>query len=443
MRFRSKSSWMQGAAFPLALFAFAGVGMAYIGNVFTPQTRWAFLVLLVLILIGAGRIFSVFKTKFGIPLALYCVWCMLTSLWSIVPELSMLKSFASIAILLAFTAGGRYWSTGWTSNPALSFLVPIAVVAVLSAFGGTTARIGDVELYQGFTGNPNYLGLIVAASLPAAFYFVYWAFTRKSRLVVRAVSILIGVVLVSLLWRAGSRASISCAACVTAFAVAALRPTKAIMIVVLALGTAVVVLVTVPAIEDQVYSRFILKYSPDGDIFYTRREPWRESMEGARQGGWLGLGYGASYGDTNFGGGLTAVGYGREKGSSQLAIVEETGLVGAAFYAVLILSIFRELLGGLRRATDRDRRMELALICGLTVGMLFQSVFEAWWTAPGSLESAIFWSTVGVGSGLARRAALAGAREGPRRSGGRPPSEFAPYQRPVASQPSLPGHELG
>jgi len=443
MRFRSKLGWLHGAMFPLALFAFAGVGMVYIGVIFTPQTRWVFLALFCFALLKAGRLFGAFKTKFGVPLLLYCAWCLLTSLWSIVPELSLLKGFASIVILLAFTTGGRYWAYGWTSNAPLTFLVPIAVVAVLSAFGGTTARIGDIELYQGLTGNPNYLGLIVAASLPVAFYFIYWAFTNQSSIVARVLSILMGIVLASLLWRAASRASISCAACETAFAIAALRPTKMIMIGALAVGAAVITFITVPAFEDQVYTRFIVKYSPDGDVFYSRREPWRESLEGARQGGWIGLGYGASYGDTKFSGGLTSVGYGREKGSSQLAVVEETGLVGAAFYALLIYSIFRELFGGLKRAPNRDSRMELALISGLAVGILFQSIFEAWWTAPGSLESAIFWSTVGVGSGLVRRAARARARSAIRRSGDWPLDAPVPYQVPAAAKNGQPTHEWG
>ena len=38
--------------------------------------------------------------------------------------------------------------------------------------------------------------------------------------------------------------------------------------------------------------------------------------------------FGNSIGGGSFAGGLTAVGYGREKGNTQLAIVEETGLVG-------------------------------------------------------------------------------------------------------------------
>ena len=53
--------------------------------------------------------------------------------------------------------------------------------------------------------------------------------------------------------------------------------------------------------------------------------------------------------------------------------------------------------------TDQDESVEYALILGLIAGLIAQSVFEAWWTSPGSMESAIFWSALGVASALAQR----------------------------------------
>lgn len=180
----------------------------------------------------------------------------------------------------------------------------------------------------------------------------------------RVLATLVVVGLAVLLWRAGSRAAILCALC------------------------------------GEIRAR-------GGDILFSRRDPWEESYNGALQGGWFGLGYGASYGDTGFSGGLTAVGYGREKCNSQLAVIEETGIVGGVFYVILIFTIFAELLRGVKRAVEPEARMEIALITGLASGLLLQSMFEAWWTSPGSVESALFWSTVGVGSALVRRMGLA------------------------------------
>jgi O-antigen ligase len=392
-----KSRW-QGAIFPIALLAFASVGIRYIGLVFTPATRWIFLALLGLALIKTGRLLGALNTKFGIPALLYCGWCLFTVVWSIVPELSLMKGVASIATILIFSAGGRRWASGWRSIPALFYLAPIAAATLLSMFG-TETQNG----YSGITGNPNYLGLIVAASTPFAVFLLYRVYTRRSKSFIRLLVVLGAASLGILLWRSGSRAAILCAACVIAFSVVALRPTKIVLIFTLFISAAAIVSLAVPEFEDRLYTRFVVKYSTSDDVFYTRREVWGESLEGARQGGWLGLGFGASYGDDSFSGGLTSVGYGREKGNSQLAILEELGIVGAVLYAILILSIISELLGNFRRAPDRDTRMELALTTGLAIGLLAQSVFEAWWTSPGSVESTIFWATVGVGSGILRR----------------------------------------
>lgn len=427
MRLRLNKRLLQGATFPIGLFAFAAVGIAYAGIIFTPTTRWVFLALLGLVLIKSGRVSGALNARFGLPALLYCSWCLLTSFWSIVPELSVLKGFASISTILIFTAAGRYWATGWTSNPPLSYLVPIAVAALASAFTGATQNPGEgIQLYQGLTGNPNYLGIIVAASSPLAIFFLHQSFGYRSTSFVRALAVIGTVVLASLLWRAGSRSAIMCTLSVVAFAIVAMRPSKMMMVIILVTSAVAITAVAAPEFEDQLYTRFVMKYSPDGDILYTRREAWVESMEGARQGGWLGLGYGAAYGDTSFSAGLTSVGYGREKGNSQLAVLEEVGAIGAMFYVFLILSIISELIGGLRRAPNRDIRMEIALVTGLMFGLLLQSVFEGWWTSSGSVEAAIFWATVGVGSGLVRRGAQARSEYAIRQRGHGPPHGPAP-----------------
>jgi O-antigen ligase len=97
---------------------------------------------------------------------------------------------------------------------------------------------------------------------------------------------------------------------------------------------------------------------------------------------------------------LTAVGYGREKGNSQLAIVEETGVIGLVFYAFFLSALFSYLFRAFRGASDERAKVALGLVTGALLGMTFQSVFEAWWVAPGSPESAFFWAIAGLGLGL-------------------------------------------
>jgi hypothetical protein len=45
--------------------------------------------------------------------------------------------------------------------------------------------------------------------------------------------------------------------------------------------------------------------------------------------------------------------------------------------------------------------------------MIANSVFEAWWVAPGSPEAAYFWGLVGIALGMGRHAAAA---EAPRKT---------------------------
>jgi len=99
---------------------------------------------------------------------------------------------------------------------------------------------------------------------------------------------------------------------------------------------------------------------------------------------------------------LSALSYGREKGNSQLAIVEETGLVGLGLYGILLITLFTPLISAHLREKSRDGKVILGLITGALAGLTLESVFEAWWVAPGSAESAYFWSLAGVGLGIAR-----------------------------------------
>ena len=135
-------------------------------------------------------------------------------------------------------------------------------------------------------------------------------------------------------------------------------------------------------------------------MLYTREEVWSKSFEQAKKGGWFGGGYGVTIGDKDFKGGLTAVGYGREKGNSQLAINEETGLIGLGIYLLSLFVLFKRLIGEQLRLKCSRAGVLLGIVTGTLFGMIMQSVFEAWWVAPGSPESLYFWTLTGVALGI-------------------------------------------
>jgi O-antigen ligase len=160
------------------------------------------------------------------------------------------------------------------------------------------------------------------------------------------------------------------------------------------------------AVIGTAYNDYILKGNDqESGVLHSRRDVWAKSYENAEAGGWVGVGYGVTVGDTAFQGGLTSVGYGREKGNAQLAIIEETGLVGLSLYLFVLLTLFTRLIAAHMREKNSDLKVALGIITGSLAGFTVMSFFEAWWVSPGSPESAYFWSLAGVGLGLAQSTA--------------------------------------
>lgn len=396
----------RGAIFALALLAFVGVGVDYLNTVFTTSTRWVFLALLIVSLIPYGELFSAFRSRYAPVLLVYLLWCFLTALWSDVQTLSILKALAFMVVVTAFLAGGQAWVNRLQPQNPLFFLLPVLVAALFSSLSSRAASVtlgSGITIYQGLAGNPNYFGLMCAAALPLPVYRSYLAWRRGSGGAQTFFWVGVTFAIALLLWRSGSRASLLCALMVLgafALVVTAGRRAAAVVLLVFAIGA---VSVTAPEIEAGVYQRVVVKNSRGNDAFFSRRAPWEKTYDAATQGGFFGLGYGVSAGFSNYSFGLTSNTYGREKGNAQLAIWEETGLVGLALYAIFLGVLYYELLGGLLRTRDVEQRLQFALVVGLITGLLGQSVFEAWWTSPGSMESAIFWSAVGAATALSHR----------------------------------------
>src|SRR6516225_9002610 len=163
--------------FPLAVAAFIGVTIKYTNVIFTSSTRWVFLAVLALYLLLKNRMMYGFHSRFGLVLLIYCTWCLLTSAWSIVPELSIAKSAAMILVALSFVSAGYWWSLDRDSLNAMNYLTPVTAMGLLAGVsGGASSEIfglGRMVLYQGVTGNPNMLGSLVAMSIPLLLWNAY------------------------------------------------------------------------------------------------------------------------------------------------------------------------------------------------------------------------------------------------------------------------------
>jgi O-antigen ligase len=399
-----------GAIFPLTLVAFEAVGVRYWNIVFNDTTRWFLVAILLLAVLLRGQIILAFRGTRGVFIGAYLLWCLCTTMWSEEPQLSLMKSVALMINVTALFGAGYAWTLYSDRSAPFGFLLPVVILALFAGLFDPSAasfQAGTITIYQGLSGNPNYLGSIVAMSFPYAFWQVYRA---RSGTLSRFLYLTIFLALAVLLWRSGSRASTLCVLSMLTMLIVALSPKKRFTVIcligVLSLGAAI----ALPALQISLYERFIVKgnVNEDGSVLYTRQEVWSESYELAKQGGLIGGGYGVTIGDTGgFAGGLTSVGYGREKGNSQLAVWEETGIVGLTLYSLLLFAILLELGSGFAKTRNPNVKVELGLLLGTIIGFTLHSVFEAWWVAPGGPEFAYFWSIVGAAYGSLQHASSA------------------------------------
>ena len=381
---------------PLTVFAFSAPAVNYLNLVFTTNTRWLALVLLFLTIAVRADVFSIFQTAAGVTALLYSGWCIATALWSEVPALSTMKAGSLIVLMIAMFAAGQMWMRMVPVKDAITYSLPMAALALFSGLAGHASVSSQVELgsglvvYQGLTSNPNMFGSILAMGLPILVWGSYLAWKEGRKLSIWSVSV---VIVLAFLIISKSRASLLVALMIFGGFIMTLRPRRRLAVIAASASAILVTLVVAPGVQDQA-SLYLKKGG--NSVLFSREQVWAESYSKAVAGGLIGAGYGVTVGQQIFELGLTSFGYGREKGNSQLAIAEETGLVGLAMYFIFLATVSAAILRGIRISPDLDTRIMFGIMGGSWAGMFVNSVFEAWWVAPGSPEAVWFWSLTGV-----------------------------------------------
>jgi hypothetical protein len=365
------------------------------------------LLLLVALLFHRGALSRAARVGFAAALGGWLTWNVLTTLWSEQPLLSLAKSLAMVLTVAGFVSGGLEWVRS-RSGAALWYLAPftlVALIAGLPGHGSFVRNSAGIVLYQGLTANPNFLGADAAVGLTVALYAVYRARQEGAGVPRFLLAVAAVVVLSSLLWLSGSRAAmLALAPVVTVFVWHMLsRRALAVLAACLALAAGAAVLApskVVGSVPGPV-ANWVMKGR--SDLLFSRHRAWARSYGKARLGGVVGAGFGVSAGraGTFAIGRLAASGYTREKANAQLAMIEETGVVGLLAFVAVLVTIAASLARGVRNARGL-RRAELSFVTALLMGLVVHSLFESWWTAPGSMGAVVFWSSVGVAAGLAR-----------------------------------------
>ena len=393
--------------FPLTICGFAAAGVGGLDAAFTTSTRWLGLLALALFLLSRRQWLQGMRLNYAPALVGWLTWNIATTLWSEHPALSLVKSSAMALSVITLVSGGFYWVRSRPGSP-LSYLAPLAGVALFAGLAGAGSFVWNsagVRLYRGLSSNANYLGMLAAVSLTYPLFALHRARARRESWLIFAFWLLVALALAALLWLSGSRAAaLAAATLVLAFSIAATPRRVVFRSAVCVIFVAGAVLLS-PAKVTTAVSRPIVSFATKGrpDVLFSRRTVWGRSARAAREGGVAGLGFGVNAGAPGKFqiGDLTTGGYARQKANSQLAIIEETGLIGLAAYVIVLTQLFATLLVGLGRV-DSSVRVELFLVVGALAGMVIHSVFEGWGTSPGSMESVLFWATAGVGGGLLR-----------------------------------------
>lgn len=395
MRFPHLREWPA----PLLLLAFAGTTVTYINIVFTTSTRWAVLGLAVLLLLRYFSFAALFRLGFVRITLAFTLWAMATYFWSEVPELSLMKSIALMLVVFGGLGAGVLWVRHHPLEAALDCLAPMSFMVLgAGVLGRDMIQNPDdfkgLTMLQGLTGNPNMFGILAAMAFP----FMVWKFSwRRSRYWLGLLLLLLTFTLLS-----NSRAAIA-TVLFGGLGLFGAQGARKILPWILFGGFALgVFAVAMPDALHDLETRFVYKADREGGVLLTRQEVWEISYEQALKGGLIGGGYGVTIGSLEaFGGGLTSDGYGREKANSQMGILEETGVVGLCLYLASTLSLFALVWRARGRCREPRFRSLLGLMFGMISGLTFQSVFEAWYNAPGSPECMYYWVMAGIAVGLA------------------------------------------
>ena len=243
-------------------------------------------------------------------------------------------------------------------------------------------------------------GLLMSLSLPYILWQTYLNWRTRFKRIFWGLLLLSCIIF---LLESLSRASMLFAAFILVGFIHGLKLNKKIYMFSISLMVFIAILLFNPAVIDKTIARYVYKTDTTVSLLNSREKPWERSYEGAAQGGWFGLGYGVSYDDNSdfdFEYGLTSAGYGREKGNSQLALLEETGIVGFILFALLIASTLAKLIKLFIRTRGSENRVLIGIIMGTFIGLISQSIFEAWWTSPMTQESIFFWTLIGIARGI-------------------------------------------
>ena len=220
-----------------------------------------------------------------------------------------------------------------------------------------------LTLYEGLTGNPNMLGSLMNMAIPLLLWQSYRSAGSRNQLILwlGLLGVVLGVLLLSV-----SRASIIAALITCGVFLAVVGIKRNALLYALAAVLLTGIFVAVPDVDETLEQRLRPK-SSGGNRRLRFSTPGRRSGKNPTN----------RPSKAELSGGLWSHnwrhGFCRrtdsprvrgEKGNSQLAIVEETGIVGLVLYAILLVILFRNATLPVRQSIDPDMKVMGAILLG-------------------------------------------------------------------------------
>lgn len=332
---------------------------------------------------------------------IFLTYSFATIFWTENLVLSFAKWVLYAALALALLVSGAI--IGQNSNGGGNPFDPVKwsfIPMVLTSCYALLRGIGWVENnFRGYSGNANALGASLMLTTPWLIYELKHSRERSNWQ--RRCLYLLAAGLLLVMLETHSRAAL-----VSLFIVVIISSrqttTTGRMQIVYVLSSVVVLTYALSgsSLFDRFYYTFVQKNR--SQVLASRGEQMSDSWEAAKEGGIFGAGFGVSIGVSRYWEeGMTFSSISREKGNSTFAIVEETGIIGVAFYAAILVTLFA-LFRRARVTNDAEQRFLAVLGMGYFFAALVHGQFEAWFLSFGP-DVSVYWGTLGLAIGALNR----------------------------------------
>jgi O-antigen ligase len=379
--------------FAAALFAFVATNFPFgFVGVFARFPMIALLIASCVLMVGRTRLGGI--TALFATVYLFLTYSFVTTFWTENVALSLAKwalyATVSLAFLVGGTAAAQSTSPGTNPFDPLKWLfLPMMASSIFALASGKGWAEGN---FMGMSGNSNALGASIMLTSPWLIYELKrsWGNRRRRRWLV-ALACATAVVMLA----THSRAALCAFFIVPAFASRQLNVGRKVTVLYVAVMALILTFAFRPETFDLFYHSYVAKRSDN--IMASRGTQMEDSWDAAKQGGIFGEGFGVSVGVSRYWEVTTFSRISREKGNSILAIVEETGVVGLAFYLAILGAMYLAFRRSSRNS-DPDQKFIANIAIGYFLAALVHGQFEAWFLSFGP-DVSVYWGVIGMAVG--------------------------------------------